>query len=69
MELRNYMQQVGMPASGKCTDITDSALNWAGVSAGGWGNSWAQWMNGGKGGPVCNRTLYYSTALSKWVVR
>ena len=39
-----------------------------GVTSGGWGESWAQWMNGGTGGAVCTRTLVYSTAQSRWVV-
>jgi hypothetical protein len=60
----NLLQQVGLPADGTCTSITDTTLNWAGVSSGGWASSWAQWMNGGKGGAVCNRTLVYSLGLS-----
>ena len=64
----DVMQQVGVPADGKCSSIVDATLNWAGVSSGGWGTSWAQWMNGGKGGAVCNRALIYSLGLSKWVV-
>ena len=65
----DVMQQVGVPADGKCSSIVDATLNWAGVSSGGWGTSWAQWMNGGKGGAVCNRALFYDLGLSKWGVR
>ena len=65
----DVMQQVGVPADGKCSSIVDATLNWAGVSSGGWGTSWAQWMNGGKGGAVCNRALFYDLRLSKWGVR
>lgn len=65
----DVMQQVGMPADGKCSSIVDATLNWAGVTSGGWGTSWAQWMNGGKGGAVCNRALFYDLRLSKWGVR
>ena len=61
-------QQFGKPATGTCADAAAATLNWAGVSSGGWGESWAQWMNGGKGGAVCNRALIYSLGLSKWVV-
>ena len=65
----DVVQQVGVPADGKCSSIVDATLNWAGVSSGGWGTSWAQWMNGGKGGAVCNRALFYDLRLSKWGVR
>lgn len=60
------IQQVGMP-SGGCSAVVDADLNWAGVAAGGWGQSWAQWANGGNGGPVCTRTLSYSVAADRWV--
>ena len=63
-----WLQQVGVPDSGECTAINDADLNRGGVSSGGWGKSWAQWMNGGTGGAVCTRTLVYSTAQSRWVV-
>jgi hypothetical protein len=43
-------------------------LNWGGAGSGGWGNSWAQWANGGSGGPVCTRTLVYSNSSSRWIV-
>jgi hypothetical protein len=65
----DLLQQVGVPADGKCTSITDTSLNWAGVASGGWGISWAQWMNGGKGGGVCSRALFYNLNLAKWGVR
>jgi hypothetical protein len=61
-------QQFGMPASGSCDAAQPSGLDWAGVSSGGWANSWAQWMNSGNGGAVCTRTLVYSTTQSRWVV-
>lgn len=61
-------QQFGKPASGTCNEVAPQSLNWAGVAGGGWGDSWAQWVNGGKGGAVCTRTLIYSSTLSKWIV-
>ena len=61
-------QQFGKPATGTCDEAQPEGLNWSGVANGGWGVSWAQWMNGGTGGAVCTRTLVYSTAQSKWVV-
>jgi hypothetical protein len=62
------VQQVGMPVTGTCSDASTSTLNWSGVSSGGWNESWSQWMNDGKGGAVCSRTLVYSTNESKWIV-
>lgn len=43
-------------------------MNWAGVESGGWGKSWAQWMNDGAGGAVCTRTLIYNPARARWMV-
>jgi hypothetical protein len=62
------MQQFGMPVSGTCEAAAPIVLNWGGAGSGGWGNSWAQWMNGGSGGAVCTRTLVYSDALGRWIV-
>lgn len=61
-------QQFGRPASGTCASAASESLNWSGVANDGWGESWAQWMNGGNGGAVCTRTLVYSTAQSRWVI-
>lgn len=61
-------QQFGMPATSTCDEAQPEGLDWAGVASGGWGVSWAQWMNGGNGGAVCTRTLVYSTTQSRWVV-
>lgn len=60
-------QAFGKPSSGTCDAAAPIALNWGGAGSGSWGNSWAEWMNGGKGGPVCTRTLSYSNALGHWV--
>ncbi len=54
-------------ASASCDSSAASSLNWGGSSSGGWGDSWAQWANGGKGGSVCTRTLTYSNALGHWI--
>lgn len=61
------MQQFGMPSSGTCDASAPSVLNWGGAGSGGWGNSWAEWMNGGRGGAVCTRTLVYSNAAGHWI--
>lgn len=55
----DVLQQFGRPATGSCDASASSDLNWAGVGSGGWGESWAQWMNEGRGGQVCTRTLIH----------
>jgi len=62
------IQQFGMPDSGSCADAAPNDVDWAGVSSGGWGQSWAQWMNNGQGGAVCTRTLVYRNSQSRWVL-
>ena len=62
------MQQFGKPASGTCDAAAPTTLNWAGVSSGGWGESWSEWMHGGLGGAVCTRTLVYSESAGAWTV-
>lgn len=64
----DWLQQVGLPASGTCTGIDDTSLNQGGAASGGWGKSWAQWMNGGLGGAVCTRSLAY-VGGGRWAVR
>lgn len=53
----DYFQQVGVPASGNCRDVPAPVGHWAGYPIGGWSKSWAQWINGGRGGPVCTREV------------
>jgi len=62
------IQQFGLPASGNCEDGATEAMNWSGIPNGGWGISWARWMNDGAGGAVCTRTVVYDTSSAKWVV-
>lgn len=64
----SVLQQFDMPVSGTCDAVAPIVLNWGGAGSGGWGNSWAEWMNGGNGGAVCTRTLIYSNAVGHWVV-
>lgn len=54
------VQQFAKPASGACDAAQPEGLNWSGVASGGWGESWAQWVNGGQGGSVCTRTLEFA---------
>lgn len=64
----DLLQQTGVPASGSCADVTDTAFRYGTSVSGGWGKSWANWINPGIGGAVCTRTLRYSNSLSAWVV-
>ena len=64
----SILQQFGKPASSTCDAVAPESLNWSGVASGGWGESWSEWMNDGKGGAVCTRTLLFSTAQSKWII-
>lgn len=63
----HLIQQVSMPHNG-CSDIQVPGLNWAGVGSAGWGASWAEWANEGRGGAVCSRTLQYSANVGAWLV-
>ncbi|HEY7822433.1 MAG TPA: hypothetical protein VIG24_06360 [Acidimicrobiia bacterium] len=62
------IQQIGVPESGTCDEAASDNLNWSGVASGGWGESWAQWINDGDGGFVCTRTLVYNTSQAAWEV-
>lgn len=62
------LQQFAAPTSGTCMDAASRSLDWAGVPGTGWGQSWAQWPDGGRGGSVCTRTLIWSSGLGHWVV-
>lgn len=53
----DYFQQVGVPASGNCADVDPHIGHWPGFPLGGWSKSWAWWINGGNGGPVCTREV------------
>ena len=59
--------QGGAPTDGDCLSVEDASLDIGGASAGGWGRSWAEWANDGKGGPVCSRTLHYDPSVRHWV--
>ena len=62
------LQQLPVPASGKCTDAISVDAKWDESLQGGWSLSWAQWMNDGKGGPVCTRTLQLDNSTGQWKV-
>jgi len=62
------VQQFGRPTSATCQAAAPANLNWSGVPGTGWGESWSQWMNNGRGGAICTRTLVYSNSLGRWIV-
>jgi len=63
------LQQVGLMPGQRCSDVDESELNWAGVTGGGWNQSWAEWAVPVTGGPVCVRKLFYDSPRSRWAVR
>jgi YVTN family beta-propeller protein len=64
------LQQYGIRQGGACgVGAPDSVLLPAfgeSVRNSGWGSSWAQWPNGGRGGYVCTRQPLYTT--SGWLL-
>ena len=64
-----HIQQFPKSSSMTCDEAQPEGLNWSGAPSGGWGESWAQWPNDGRGGEVCVRTLFYNTSTGKWDVR
>lgn len=64
----SIVQEFGKPSSTTCDVAAPSTLNWSAVDSGGWSESWGQWMNAGKGGAVCTRTLVYGISQGKWRV-
>ena len=67
---RPVHQQVDMPASGVCTDVSaPTTLNWSGVASGGWTKQWGAWANAGRGGFVCGRTLVLNNSTGKYQVQ
>ena len=63
----DIVQQVGEPVAG-CAAVSEPSLNWSGVPSGGWTRTWGPWLNGGRGGSVCSRTLVYVESFGRWVV-
>ena len=64
-----HIQQFTKSPSMTCDEAQPEGLNWSDAPSGGWGESWAQWPNDGRGGEVCVRTLFYNTSTGKWDVR
>lgn len=68
MLLHDEFQQVGVPASGSCANVPSPVGHYPGFPFGGWSTSWAQWINGGTGGPVCTRELYFDQNAGEWEI-
>jgi hypothetical protein len=62
----DVFQSVPLGSVSSCASITRPDLDWSGVAAGNWTQSWAMWSNGGTGGSVCNRVLWFDTNSSRW---
>lgn len=56
-EAHDFLQQVGVPPSGDCSDVPNWVGHLPGFPIGGWSKSWARWVNDGRGGPVCTREV------------
>ncbi len=61
------MQGVPLPASGQCSDVVESRLDWAKDISGGWSKSWQSWqVSSGANAPrwegwACIRTLIWTS--------
>ena len=67
---RPVYQQVDMPASGLCADVSaPTSLNWSGVASGGWTKQWGAWVNSGRGGFACGRTLVLNNGTGRYQVQ
>lgn len=64
----DILQQVPMPATGTCAEVTDEAFSYGTGLSGGWSKAWGEWANLGTGAWVCSRTLTYSEARGAWTV-
>ena len=61
----DILESFGLPTSGSCTPVPLEVRTNIAERETGWGRSWTQgaWLNNGRGGPVCVRTLRYSPTL------
>ena len=66
--IADVLQQIPVDGTEECTKIDRPELDWAGVPSGGWGLSWAEWVNERRGGVVCTRTLRYWQSPGRWEV-
>lgn len=59
-------QGLPLPGSGSCADVKDADYAWGTGLTGGWQKAWEPWVNEGKGGWACVRTMAY--AGGEWVI-
>lgn len=62
----DLFQSVPLGGDSSCATVTRPDLDWSGVDSGNWTQSWAMWPNGGTGGPVCNRVLWFDSNSARW---
>jgi hypothetical protein len=62
----DLFQSIGLGSASSCASVSRPDLDWSGVASGNWTKSWAMWPNGGIGGPVCNRVLWFDSNSSRW---
>jgi len=62
----DVFQSVTLGSIPSCASVSRPDLDWSGVASGNWTQSWAMWPNAGKGGPVCNRVLWFNSNTSRW---
>jgi hypothetical protein len=62
----DLLQSIELGSASSCASVSRPDLDWSGVSSGNWTQSWAMWPNAGKGGPVCNRVLWFNSGVSRW---
>lgn len=57
----DVLEMFGLPASGLCADVPEALHTNIPDRTTGWSTSWTDgaWLNEGRGGPVCVRTLRY----------
>jgi hypothetical protein len=62
----DLLQQFERRSSGSCEEDVPEHVSEGGLPEGGWSPSWAQWAQGGAGGPVCTRTLRHIPSSESW---
>ena len=62
----DIFQSIALTGAGTCASLNRTDLDWAAAETGNWTQSWEQWPNAGKGGPVCRRVLWYSSTTTHW---
>lgn len=62
----DLFQSISLGSVPSCASVTRPDLDWSGVASGNWTQSWAMWPNGGAGGAVCNRVLWFDSNTSRW---